>query len=230
MDCNEYISRRVKLGYVADAPTSVQLVDSIGNQVFDMLPVIQAGETITSMALLPDIRRIRYYPEEYTRTEGKQGVYCDICISEIAALIKLNDLEDVVSTTPGTGETIMYNAATGMYEMYDLAGNLKAINNRIDDLEGSIGGTNTSIKNIQKTLSEYDQRIRNLQEQVSNLTSTVESLTSRLTAIESAIYNWANDKTTKITRGNINVTSGGFTSGKGIYSRTPDQNDDLNFN
>ena len=40
MECEEYKSRRVKLGYVADCGTCVQLVDSFGNQVFDLLPVI----------------------------------------------------------------------------------------------------------------------------------------------------------------------------------------------
>ena len=132
MDCDEYIQRRVKLGYVPDSPTSIQLVDSIGNQVFDLLPVIQAGETDTSIALLTETRRIRYYPEEWTRTEGASGCYYDICIPDIAALIDLNELRNVADAgTLAAGDTIVYNPTTHQYEMFNLYDALQNLQNQI---------------------------------------------------------------------------------------------------
>ena len=229
MECEEYKSRRVKLGYVADNPTAIQLVDSIGNQVFDLLPVIQAGETDTSIELLSDIRRIRYYPEEWTRTEGASGCYYDICIPDIAALIDLNELRNVESVLPATGETIVYNAATQQYEMFDLAGALGSLsgdiantNTRIDNLDGRV----TTINN---NLTAQTQRINQLFELVTQLTNALQALTQRVTDIEGAIYNWSNDKTTKIPRGTINITSGGYNSNWIIQSRAKNQDEDLNF-
>lgn len=229
MECEEYISRRVKLGYVSDCGTCVQLVDSIGNQVFDLLPVIQAGETDTSMRLLTENPRIRYYPEQWTRTEGREGCYYDICISDIAALIKLNELMDVEHVIPGNGETVMYNSSTQMYEMYDLAGNIAAINNRIDNVNTRIDNLDNAITNLGDQIATQTSRINQLFEITTSLQNQINALSSRLSAIESAIYNWSSDKSTKIPRGTINVTSGGYNSNNGIFSRTKNQNNDLNF-
>ena len=229
MECEEYLNRRVKLGYVADNPTAIQLVDSFGNQIFDLLPVIQAGETDTSIELITDNPRIRYYPEKWTRTEGEEGCYYDICISDIAALIKLNELQDVESVIPATGQTIMYNSDTQMYEMYDLAGNLAAINTRIDNTNARIDNLSNTVSSIGNNLASQTSRINQLFEITTSLQNQINALSDRISAIENAIYNWASDKTTKIARGNINVTSGGYTSGNGIYTRTPDTNNDLNF-
>lgn len=221
--CEEMSIRRVKLGYVADAPTSVQLVDSIGNQVFDLLPIIQAGETDTSIELLNDIRRIRYYPEVYTRTEGKEGCYYDICIPDIAALIDLNELRNVESTeTIETGATIVYNNTTKQYEMFNLFAALNDIDARLDAIEGD-DSLLRRIEALERTVREQNQRILEL----ANLVGTFER---RLSDIENAIYNWTDDKTTKIPRGTINITSGGAQSNWIIQSRAKDQDEDLNFN
>lgn len=223
MECEEYIQRRVKLGYVPDAPTSVQLVDSIGNQIFDLLPIIQAGETDTSIALLSDTRRIRYYPEVWTRTEGAEGCYYDICIPDIAALIDLNELRNVVdATTLTTGDTIIYNAATQQYEMFDLTSALQNLQDQIDGGGGDVSNLAQRVTTLENKIIEQNQKI-------AALTELVATYENRIADIENAIYNWSTDKTTKIPRGNINVTSGGYNSGNGIYTRAVDTNEDLNF-
>lgn len=223
MDCDNFIQRRVKLGYVADSPTSIQLIDSIGNQVFDLLPVIQAGETDTSIALLRDTRRIRYYPEEWTRTEGESGCYYDICIPDIAALIDLNELRNVESPqTLVTGETIIYNSTTQQYEMFDLAGALQNLQDQID-----AGGE--SYTNLAQRVTTLENKILEQNQKIAQLTELVATFNQRISDIEGAIYNWASDKNTKIPRGNINVTSGGYNSGNGIYTRAVNTNEDLNF-
>lgn len=223
MDCDEYIQRRVKLGYVPDSPTSVQLVDSIGNQIFDMLPIIQAGETDTSIALLTETRRIRYYPEVWTRTEGEQGCYYDICIPDIAALIDLNELRNVDnSTTLAMGDTIVYNTTTQQYEMFNLYNALQNLQDQID----AGGGDYTA---LERRVSILENKILEQNQKIAQLTELVATYNQRISDIENAIYNWANDKNTKIPRGNINVTSGGYNSGNGIYSRATNTNEDLNF-
>lgn len=225
MDCDEYIQRRVKLGYVADSPTSVQLVDSIGNQVFDLRPIVQAGETETSIALLDDIRRIRYYPEIWTRTEGKDGCYYDICIPDIAALMDLNELRNVdFPETLENGDTLVYNVTTKKYEMFNLYAALETLGGDLEQLNAYIEQLERIIRAYEDRFREYDRLMRELTETVGDLVN----INNRVTAIEDAIYNWETDKTMKIPRGNINITSGGANSGNGIYTRTPDSNEDLN--
>lgn len=222
MECEQLKNRRVRLGYVAGKPAYVQLVDSYGAQQFDLLPIVQAGETDTSIALLPETRRIRYYPEKYTRTEGKDGCYYDICIEDIANLIYLNDLADVNAPAPATGQTIVYNAETGMYELFSLSGALTNIENTISALTQRVANLEAAVTNINNRLDNQETRINELNE----LCAT---LNSRLSAIENAIYNWSTDKNTAIPRGTINITSGGPTSDWIIQSRAKNQNNDLSF-
>lgn len=223
MDCDNYIQRRVKLGYVADSPTSVQLVDSIGNQIFDMLPIIQAGETDTSIELITDTRRIRYYPEKWTRTEGREGCYYDICIPDIAALIDVNELRNVESpVTLATGDILMYNATTQQYEMFNLSTALGDINQQFINVGDDITSLEDRVTILENKILEQNQKI-------AQLTESVSTLAGRLEDIENAIYNWPTDKTTKIPRANINVTSGGYNSGNGIYSRAVNTDEDLDF-
>ena len=237
MDCDNFIQRRVKLGYVADSPTSIQLIDSIGNQVFDLLPVIQAGETDTSIALLRDTRRIRYYPEEWTRTEGESGCYYDICIPDIAALIDLNELRNVESDVVlATGDTIVYNATTQQYEMFNLNQALNNLSSDITNVNNLVTALTQRVTTLENKILEQNQKIANLtelvaqyQQAVENLTTTVNAINGRVSDIEGAIYNWTNDKTTKIPRGTINITSGGPTSNWIIQSRDKNQDQDLDF-
>lgn len=229
MECEEYKSRRVKLGYVADCGTCVQLVDSIGNQVFDMLPVIQAGETDTSIELIAPTRRIRYYPEEYTRTEGESGCYYDICIPDVEALMLLNEIGNVESVAPADGQTIVYNAATQQYEMFDLAKALADINASIANTNARIDALDAKVTQINNTLTQQIARINNLFELCSQLDKKIDAVSSRVSDIENAIYNWGSDKTTKIPRATINVTSGGPESDNIIQCRAKNQNNDLDF-
>lgn len=229
MECEEYKSRKVKLGYVADCGTCIQLVDSFGNQVFDLLPVIQAGETDTSIELIAPTRRIRYYPEEYTRTEGESGCYYDICVPDIAALIDLNELRNVVSAAPQTGETIIFNGATNQYEMFNLTNALNDLSNADDSLLARIIALENRVTTINNTLTQQIARINNLYEIATQLDNKITALSNRISDIENAIYNWGNDKATKIPRATINVTSGGPTSNNIIQCRAKNQNNDLDF-
>lgn len=229
MECEEYKSRRVKLGYVADNPTAIQLVDSFGNQVFDLLPVIQAGETDTSIELIAPTRRIRYYPEEYTRTEGESGCFYDICIPDIAALIDLNELRNVVSAAPQDGETIVFNSTTNQYEMFNLTQALADLADADDSLLQRIIALENRVTTINNTLTQQIARINNLYEIATQLDNKITAVSNRVSDIENAIYNWGNDKSTKIPRATINVTSGGPNSNNIIQCRAKNQDNDLDF-
>lgn len=222
MDCDGYINRRVKLGYVPDAPTSVKLVDSIDKQIFDLLPIIRAGETDTSIRLLPEIRRIRYYPERYTWSEGEEGCYYDICIPDLAGLIYLNELADVEKAQPEDGETIVYNADEKEYKMYNLLAEINNIYKKIKETSDKVDGYDKDFSSIEQKITELTNRINRYYQDLS-------SLDLRIKAIEDAIYDWDNDKATKIPRATVNFTTNGIDSGNGIYCRPVDQDYDANF-
>lgn len=222
-DCDGILRRRVKLGYVPDNPTAVQLVDSIGNQVFDLLPVIQAGETDTSIALLNDTRRIRYYPEKWTRTQGQDGCYYDICIPDIEALMLVNEIGNVEDKDPiADGDILYYDVTEQKYVMF----NLKTA---LADIDLAITNTNNRIDALSERVTTLEGDMTELQRQMRELIETVGALAIRVQDIENAIYNWTNDKTTKIPRGTINITSGGPTSNWIIQSRDKNQDEDLDF-
>lgn len=222
-DCDGILRRRVKLGYVPDNPTAVQLVDSIGNQVFDMLPIIQAGETDTSIALLDEERRIRYYPEKWTRSAGREGCYYDLCIPDIEALMLVNEIGNVENPDVlETGDILIYNADTERYEMFNL-------NDAIDDINQAITNTNNRITNLENRVTAIENDMSQLRRAINELTELVATFDHRISDIEGAIYNWSSDKTTKIPRGTINITSGGPTSNWIIQSRDKNQDQDLDF-
>lgn len=231
--CNDYERRRVKLGKVADCGTCVHLVDSIGNQTFDLLPMIQAGETITSLKLLVDEdtndRRIRYYPEEYTRTDGREGVLCDICIPDLENTFIVNEFGNVEHTPPREGDTLMFDIETNTYKMFNLKDALEDIDQSFANMKKRVDNIETRLGNVSNKLDQQTLRIDQLFENLTVLTNKVNDLAGRLSAIENAIYNWSADKSTKIPRGTINITSGGPNSNWIIQSRAKNQNEDLNF-
>lgn len=64
---------------------------------------------------------------------------------------------------------------------------------------------------------------------LNKLEADITDLQNRVSNIENAIYNWSQDKSTKIPRGNINIYSGGV-GNTGILTKTPGNNtNDLRF-
>ncbi len=78
-------------------------------------------------------------------------------------------------------------------------------------------------------MTVLEGKILEQNQKIQALTELVAAYENRIADIENAIYNWASDKNTKIPRGNINVTSGGYSSGNGIYTRATNTDEDLNF-
>lgn len=78
---------------------------------------------------------------------------------------------------------------------------------------------NTSGKYPNLTFKQY----------ITKVEEDITDLQNRVRAIENAIYNWSQDKSTRIPRGNINIYSGGV-GNTGILTKTPGNNtNDLRF-
>lgn len=97
---------------------------------------------------------------------------------ELSRIISMKLLKDVDQSQPiEDGGVYMYNDTTKLFEPFAL--------------QSFVDATNHAINVINGTLVQHNNRITALENKVSD--------------IENAIYNWTNDKTTKIARGNINV-------------------------
>ena len=133
----------------------------------------------------------------YEREDGQTDYIPGDELSRIITLKLLKDVDQ--NDTASTGDVLMYDENSGLWKYYDL--------------QSFIDATNHSISVINATLTQYGNRILSLENKVS--------------AIENAIYNWTNDKTTKIARGNINVYGDIGNTGNhdsGIYTHDKNSN------
>lgn len=98
-------------------------------------------------------------------------------IVELICLWQLMKIEDHgnAEKDPATGDVYMYDKATGQWKKYPLQAKLDSIDNTINQLSQA----------------------------VENLTQAVANLADRVSSIENLIYDYPNDKTTKIPRGNM---------------------------
>lgn len=162
-------------------PTGIILDTTWGLSKVDLKSIVKAGETITHLYLAPENN-----PEGLCY-EKEDGTTDYIPGDELSRIISMTLLKDVDQTKPiGGGKVYMYNSTTNKFEPYDLQ---------------------TFVNNTNQHLTNIDNTLTNLQNQITALGTRVSNLENRMNAIEGAIYNWANDKTTKIPRGNINIIS-----------------------
>lgn len=174
-----------------------------GKDEVDLTPMIQAGETNTCMRPNDERERIEYLNEHYYTQNG--NIQC-VTGKQIANWINVEDLKDVNIDVKHEGDVLYWNGNAWV------TFNLKSELERIDN-----------------TLSDHQTQINNLSNRITQVANDLANLANRISQIENAIYNWTNDKSTKIARGNINITSGNTDSNKGIFTHDGQANDDLNF-
>lgn len=174
-----------------------------GKDEVDLTPMIQAGETNTCMRPNDERERIEYLNEHYYTQHG--NIQC-VTGKQIASWINVEDLKDVDIDVKHEGDVLYWNGNAWV------TFNLKSELERIDN-----------------TLSDHQTQINNLSNRITQVANDLANLANRVSQIENAIYNWTNDKSTKIARGNINITSGNTDSSKGIFTHDGQANDDLNF-
>ena len=215
-ECDSPQTNYVRIGYVENEPTTIGVYSSWGDSKVDILPLIQKGETNTHLDLNKKDRTLDYYQELWISSNGHKGCINEICLTDVFALMHLNEIGDVNIPNPHTGETIIYNETTGKWEAYDLAGNITNLQNQINNLDGR----------VKKLVEDFN----NAQTQIQKRFTTIEN---RISDIENIIYNYPSDKTTKIPRGNINIFSGDWGGNAYIRSRdwtnNDENNDDLRF-
>ena len=174
-----------------------------GKDEVDLTPMIQAGETNTCMRPNDERERIEYLNEHYYTQNG--NVQC-VTGKQIASWINVEDLKDVNIDVKHEGDVLYWNGTA--WVTFNLKEALDAINNKLDNHE-------TRITNIENKLTQIEQQIT--------------QLGNRISQIENAIYNWTNDKSTKIPRGNINIFSGDWGGANYIRSRDGTPDNDLRF-
>lgn len=219
IECDSPQSNYVRIGFVEGKPTSIGIYSSWGDSDIDLKRIVQLSETNTHIELNKTDRSLDYYQELWLSSEGHQGCINEICLVDVFALMHLNEIGDVKVPNPHSGETIIYNEVTKAWEPYDLVGKIGNLQDQIDDI-------NQDLEDFHETFNNFQTQVQN---QFTQVNAQINALGDRISAIENAIYNWANDKTTKIARGNINITSGNTDSNKGIFTHDGQANDDLNF-
>ena len=219
IECDSPQANYVRIGFVEGKPTSIGIYSSFGDSDIDLKRIVQLSETNTHIELNKTDRSLDYYQELWLSSEGHQGCINEICLVDVFALMHLNEIGDVKVPNPHSGETIIYNEVTNSWEPYDLVGNIGNLQDQIDDI-------NQDLEDFHETFNSFQSHVQN---QFVQVNAQINALGDRISAIENAIYNWANDKTTKIARGNINITSGNTDSNKGIFTHDGQANDDLNF-
>lgn len=187
----------------SDNDASITSDTTWGKDEVDLTPMVQAGETNTCMRPNDERERIEYLNEHYYTQHG--NIQC-VTGKQIASWINVEDLKDVDIDVKHEGDVLYWNGNAWV------AFNLKNELERIDN-----------------TLNDHQTQINNLSNRITQVANDLANLTNRVSQIENAIYNWTNDKSTKIPRGNINLTSGGPDSGKGFFTHDGKANNDLDF-
>lgn len=146
-DCNlidpQCINAEVRFEPNPDLDTGICLYTSWGDFCIDLLPLIKAGETCTTLYLSPDTdpNCLVYEPEE------KCGD--NICIhgDDLSRIISMQYLKDVDQTTPlSDGDVYIYDGTDNIFKPF----NLKQF---VEDVNNFITNTNAAIQNINNKLT-----------------------------------------------------------------------------
>lgn len=178
-------------------PTGIILDTSWGEVELDLKSIVKAGETITHLELVED--GLCYHKED--------GTVDFISGDDLSRIISMQLLKDVNQDTPiSGGDVYMFNESTNKFEPF-------ALQEFVDETRAAIIRMNARIQQVENRVTNLETRMTNVE--------------NRTSAIENAIYNWGNDKTTKIARGNINVYGDINNSGShnsGIFTHNPNTN------
>lgn len=144
---------------------------------------------------------------EYLRFDNEAGDSECIHGDDLSRIISMKYLKDVdQETRPVDGDIYVYDGDDNLFHTYAFIAFVNNVLQRLGDLE--------------QRMSAAEQAITNMG--------------NRITAIENAIYDWNNDKISKIPRGTLNIYGDASNSGShadGIFSHDPniDEVNDLYF-
>lgn len=145
-DCGKidasFISAYIDLMYDPENATGIILDHSWGTDKLDLLPLIKAGETVTSLELLED--RLRF-----NREDGEADcIYGD----DLSRIISLNLLKDVdQDTPPQNGDILIYR--DGKWYAFDFATWQNNIDNSVSNMKARINTLENKVANIEAKLT-----------------------------------------------------------------------------
>lgn len=213
--------------------STLKLQTSWGCTAVDLAPVVKTSETVTHLFITPE-GSLQYNREDYGQEGVADGGLDCITGDELSRIISMRLLKDVDQTQQiKNGMVYLWDDITNLFEPYNLQGFVNTTDTTLENHTASINVLQTDIQALQNSLALLTKRVTNLETRMTNLENRVTvvegdvtNLKSRVSSIEGAIYNWSNDKTTKIPRGTINVYGdpNGTGTSQSILSHSPSTN------
>lgn len=135
-------------GLDPDNPTGLCIHTPWGGECLDLISIVKAGETLTTLYLSPeeDPNCLVYEPERGD----------NICIhgDDLSRIISMRYLKDVdQNTPPSDGIVYMYNSTTNLFEPYDLKTTISNINTAITNINAAITNHENRLIRIEQMLT-----------------------------------------------------------------------------
>ena len=134
-----------------DNPTGLCLDTSWGGECLDLLGIVKAGETVTTLHLSPEVN-----PNclEYEREDGQSDCITGDELSRIISMTKLKDVDQ--NTAPVNGDVYIYN--NGKFYTFNLQTFVDNTNSRITNLQNAINNLTTRVTTLENTLAPIANR------------------------------------------------------------------------
>ena len=134
-----------------DNPTGLCLDTSWGGECLDLLSIVKAGETVTTLHLSPEEN-----PNclEYEREDGQSDCITGDELSRIISMTKLKDVDQ--NTAPVNGDVYMYN--NGKFYTFNLQTFVDNTNALIANLQNAVNNLTTRVATLENTLAPIANR------------------------------------------------------------------------
>lgn len=222
----------------------LKLETSWGCTSVDLTGVLNGNETITHLFLSPadNPTALQYNREDYGKEGAPNGGVDCIEGDALSRIISMRYLKDVSQTEPiEDGYVYMWNNNIQLFVPFNLQDFVTQTNNTLNLHTSQITTLQSTVQAIQQEITSLRNRLTNVENRVTQVEADITALQNRMTAleqmvtalgnrisaIENAIYNWSADKSTPITRGNINVYGDNTNTNShssGIFSHSPNSN------
>ncbi len=140
-----------------DNPTGLCLDTSWGGECLDLLNIVKAGETVTTLYLSPEDNPNCLV---YEREDGQSDCITGDELSRIISMTKLKDVDQ--DTPPSNGDVYIYR--NGKFYTFDL--------------QTFVNNTSAQIQNLQNTVQNLLTRVNTLETQVRPIVNRFEEFTN----------------------------------------------------
>lgn len=134
-----------------DNPTGLCLDTSWGGECLDLLSIVKAGETVTTLYLSPEENPNCLV---YEREDGQSDCITGDELSRIISMTKLKDVDQ--DTPPTNGDVYIYR--NGKFYTFNLQTFVDNTNALISNLQNAINNLTTRVTNLESTLAPIANR------------------------------------------------------------------------